>query len=375
MYLSIPSSVFADLLRRAKLAMDGKPRLPILGSIRFTVSPCGRNLEVASTDLDLTLFQQFLLDDPSTPGSVCLDFKQLAAIKPDRKTPVRISFAPHSKRFSSNTPDAVCLYVSAGMSARAELDSFPTSEFPAPPPIPSTDHLCLLPAKSLQVIAASIPFQSKDDSRYVLNGALLDPEMGGTVVATDGRRLFHVPAKVTPEPAIVPSKACIAIARLGPVAAAAAIHSDHTKVRFLSVRTPEWQIVTKLIDGNFPNYRQVIPHPESLTSSVTFSDPDGVAKWLRSLPSSDALSLTPRLPHFIDLSQGKSRRLTTTALLRGNPPPIAFNPHFLADAIEAVPGTLHLSDSMSPGVLRNPTALVVLMPMRITTETKTEAAA
>jgi len=376
MYFSIPSATYSDILRRAKLAM-GKQNLPILGTARFTVSPCGRTLEVTTTDLDITLAQRIPLEDMGGPGSICLELRQLTAIRPDKNTPVRIDHAPYLKEFTHGNSDSQILYVAAGMSATAPLESFPASEFPDPPAIPASDHTCLLPGKTLATLAASIPFQSKDETRYVLNGALLDSSAGGSIIATDGKRLFQSSAKVTPESVILPSKACNILARLAPASAAAALH-DHVHqpgntTRFLSIRTSAFTLTSKLIEGNYPNYHQVIP--TDFNSSITFADPTGLAKWLASLPekaTANSVHLTPRAPHFVDLVHSHGN-LTATAYLQGNPCSIAFNSHFFADALTAAPGTLRLMDEMSPAVLRTTTALVVLMPMRITTEATTPA--
>lgn len=373
MWFSIPSAVFTDCLKRARLAAESAPRLPILGTALFTVTPDGRTLEISTTDLDQTLTQRIPLEEPGGPGAACLTLAALYTVRPDKKTPVRIDYSPHVRAFQPNAPDAEILYVAGGMSARAPIECFPATEFPWPADLTlpgPADHATLLPGKTLAAIAASIPFQSKDETRYVLNGAFLDPATG--VVATDGRVLAKFPCKVTPDPITLPSGACKTLAALGPASASASpVITTDTTTSFISIRTPGWTLLTKLITGNYPNWRQVIP--TEFTASITLADAPGVAKWLASLKSDHAVHLSTRLPHHVDLTH-RSGRITATAYIEGTPPDIAFSPRYLAAALAAAPGTLSLTDERSPGYLRTPTSQVVLMPMRITTETKTEAA-
>lgn len=369
MHFSLPSATFSDALKRARLAMSSKANLPVLGSILCRVTLDGRTLEISATDLDLMLTQRIPLETPGGPGEICLFHSSLSAIKPDRNTPVRIDV--------TGTHSAEVQYVAGGMAARATLDTLAASEFPWPPAMPGpADHTCLLPTKTLLALAASLPFQSEDETRYVLNGAFLDPADGGSIIATNGRFLARFPCKVLPAPAILPAKACKIIARIGPGAASAA-RVDHppTHNSYLSIRTPGWTLHTKLIQGNFPNYHQVIP--EGGSHHLTFADPAGVAKWLESLPVSptgNSVTLRPRFPHFVDLIHAHGR-ITATAYLQGEPPEIAFNPHYMAAVLTAVPGTFTLTDGMNPALIRTPTAHAVLMPMRITTEATEPAAA
>ena len=63
---------------------------------------------------------------------------------------------------------------------------------------------------------------------------------------------------------------------------------------------------------------------------------------------------------------GETTSLEVHAEIDGTPPRIAFNPRFLADALE-LGSTLYLSDEMNPGLLRHPTGRIsVHMPMRVT---------
>jgi DNA polymerase III sliding clamp (beta) subunit (PCNA family) len=380
MYLSIPSATYRDCLTTARTAMVTRGSLPVLAMLHFRITPeAPYVLEVTSTDLDVSLTQLIPLTEPGGPGAVCISLASLTAIKPDRGTPVRIDHAPLMKQFNSDTPDAQILYVKAGHSAAAHLEILPSEDFPhwTNPPGPE-EFTCLIPGRTLQCIAESIAFQSTEETRPVLNGVLLSPDAGGTIVATNGRMLAKWQSKVTPEEVILPRKACNVLTKLGLSSATCAItreYDDHNTS--ISFRSSKSVLHTKLVPGKFPNYQAVIPETDSLTlnSAITFADPVGISSWLSSLPvpkNTSSVRLCPRLPHFVDIIHEQGH-LTVTAYLQNNPPEIAFAPKLLATALAIIPGTLHLTDDTSPGVLRHSHALAVLMPMRITAPASTES--
>ena len=387
MHLSLPSATFREILTTARTAMSPIKGLPVLAMLHFRITPEAPSvLEVTSTDLDVSLTQILPLEEPGGHGAVCISLASLTAIKPDRGTPVRIDHAPLMKQFRADLPEAQILYVKAGHSASAHLDILPSEDFAhwTNPPGPE-DFACLIPGKTLQCIAASIPFQSTDETRYVLQGVMLCPDAGGTLVATNGRILAKWQSKATPETVILPRKACQVIAKLALSSATCALTQsewvDNPFPASITFRSKSAVLHAKLINGNYPNYQQVIPKADcdTLTSALTFADPAGIASWLASLPvpkNSDSIRLCPRAPHFVDLIH-EHGSLTATAYLENSPPEIAFNPKFLAAGLTAAPGTLHLTDETSPGVLRHGHALAVLMPMRIMSkaEAETEAAA
>ena len=381
MYLSIPSAVFRETLTTARTAMGSRYHMPVMGSLHFHVPADGATVEITSTDFDVSLTQIIPLEEPGGPGSVCISLAALSAVKPDRATPVRIDYAPQMKQFAPDAPEAQILYVKAGHSAAASLEIFPTEDFAhwQRPPGPE-DFTIFIPGKTLHIIGESIAFQSTEETRPVLQGALLSPDAGGTVCATNGRILARWQTKATPEPVILPTKACQILARLKLPSATAAIprspYGDDSFPATLSFRHQAAVLHARLVPGNFPAYRQVIPIADTFTlnSGITFADPAGVASWLQSLPipkTADLVRICPRAPHYVDLIHAHGH-ITATAYLENEPPEIAFNPKLLADALAAIPGTLHLTDSESPGVLRHATALAVLMPMRTLKPDKAE---
>jgi DNA polymerase III sliding clamp (beta) subunit (PCNA family) len=366
MYLSIPSETFTETLRTLGLAItrNAPASMPILSHAHFRVSADGRSLDVTVTDLDVSLTRTIPLDEPGGAGEACIHFPTLSKLKPDRKTPVRIDHV-------LGEYDAQVQYVSGKLSASATVAALAAADFPmaTSPALSAERHSHRLPAKTLRAITAAIPFQSADQTRYVLNGVCLvkrDPDTSspGAVVATDGRMLGLWHTRTLPETVILPSKACTILSRLPQENADTALVREGGKGKpvAVSIRLAGWQLYSKLIEGNYPNYLQVIP--EAGQCQVTFADPAAVAKWLGALPPG-SVRVTPRLPHYVDFASGGS---TTTAVahIQGKPVAIALAPERLAKTLLAVPGTIALIDELSPCLVRTPHALAVLMPMRVT---------
>ena len=213
-----------------------------------------------------------------------------------------------------------------------------------------------------------------EGTRYVLNGVLFTPDDGGTLVATDGRRLASAPAVVPPVPFILSNAAVHVLAHPDFTGQGAEITvSEAADDQKVAIRSGNHLLVSRTIAGNYPNYRQAIPHlvPELVT--ISGDRRPGVIAWLRALPDTrDAVRLSWEKRGQLTLTQ--TTESNGTAMLRvpveihGNPPVIAFSPRFLADALE-IGSTLCLSDGLTPGVCRHPSGrFCLIMPCRVTGE-------
>ena len=134
------------------------------------------------------------------------------------------------------------------------------------------------------------------------------------------------------------------------------------------------QLVSKLVEGNYPNYRQVIPgeakeritiEREALLNSVrrvSLLSNDKTSS-VRLNFSRNNLDITANTPEV-----GEARE-ALAVVYRGRDLSIAFNPEFLMDPLRNLSNDevhLELIDEMSPGVIKiNTPFLYVLMPMRV----------
>jgi DNA polymerase-3 subunit beta len=219
---------------------------------------------------------------------------------------------------------------------------------------------------------------STDETRYVLNGIYTSFRDGKlTLVATDGRRLAMVehdldfPASHETD-VIVPTKAVQELQRLLGDAGEVLIRLSDSQISF---SIGEHLLISKLIEGNYPNYRQVIPGdstervelPRESTLdtvrrvSLLSSDKSNSVKLVF---GSNVVEVTANSPDV-----GEARE-TMEVAYGGKAMQIAFNPEFLMAPLRNLESDtvyLDLIDEMSPGVVRiDGSFLYVIMPMRVT---------
>ena len=218
---------------------------------------------------------------------------------------------------------------------------------------------------------------STDETRYVLNGVLFSfKENKLTLVATDGRRLamldieLEFPRSHEAE-IIVPTKAVTELRRLLKDDGEVKISVGSGQIAFDLNNT---LLVSKLIEGNYPNYKQVIPSEakERVTLeretflnslrrvSLLASDKSNSIKLNFSKNNIEITANTPEV--------GEARESLPVAY-KGRDFAIAFNPEFLMAPLRNLTEDevfFDLIDEMSPGVLKIQTPfLYVLMPMRV----------
>jgi DNA polymerase-3 subunit beta len=263
-----------------------------------------------------------------------------------------------------------------------KINGLSADEFP-PLPKFKEDKKVVLPQETLRSMMKKTSFAiSTDESRYVLNGiylSLKDHKM--TMVATDGRRLALVDeemdvAEKSQGEFIVPAKAVNELNRLLQDKGEVEVRYAENQASFtlrdekgLSVL-----IVTKLIEGNYPNYRQVIPAETKERVALVREE------FLHALRRAEIM--TSEKSNSVKMSFGKNKleitanspevgeaKETLAINYKGPDMAIAFNPKYMIDPLNALVNDevfIELIDELSPGVLKiNGPFLYVVMPMRL----------
>ena len=218
---------------------------------------------------------------------------------------------------------------------------------------------------------------STDETRYVLNGILFSfKENKLTMVATDGRRLALLDLELEfprsqEVDIIVPTKCVTELGRLVGDEGDLKMRVSENQVAFEVDGT---LLVSKLIEGNYPNYRQVIPgeakervtlereqfHNAVHRVSLLASEKSNSVKLVFSKNNIEIAANTP------DVGEARESLPVT---YKGKDFSIAFNPEFLMAPLRNLSEDevfLDLIDEMSPGVIKIQSPfLYVLMPMRI----------
>lgn len=263
-----------------------------------------------------------------------------------------------------------------GLNCRFKLNGLPREEFPKFPEFKDKDAVLIKQADLKEMIKLTNFAVSYEESRYVLNGILLEVS-GDTVrmVATDGRRLAKIEKKLTQASAkdfhiIIPVKAINEINRNLKEDGQVSIIQGVNQVLF---NIDGVLIATRIIEGEFPNYKQVIPKDGANKAKVKTADLLSAIRRanLLSTPDfqaikfelfKDKLVISKTTPDVGESREEVSVEYGQQELIVG------FNPQFFIDVLknindEFVP--LEFLGPDKPCVLRLKDYLYLALPMRL----------
>lgn len=342
--------------RAGRIATKSSP-LPILSCVLLKAEKWG--LEVTANNLDASLLLSLPCPDATTTAgaaAVCCS---------------RLSAAVDGLSGAVLTLELrKAMLCVSGEGAEVRLATLPAEEFPATTaPKKATAFDCEF--EGLTSAVSRVLFAcSKDESRFVLNGVFFD---GATslLVATDGRRLASVGLGQMADKvlAIVPTAALKVLLSM-PETARVAVSFGESMCSFSCAA---WSLTCKLIEGNFPNYKQVIP--EASNRSVAVSR----AALMKALPLMGAVMDTKSNSVRMIAVGGDALRLEShgadigdcEATVAAEVPEgfaAAFNMDFLGDVLGALRCDLveiDMRDDMSPALFVSGDFTAVLMPLRI----------
>lgn len=233
-----------------------KTTLPVLSNILVEAVEGG--IRLSGTDLDIAVCTKVPAEVDSE-GAVTLPAKKLVEIV--RELPSA------AIRVTSASEQRVSLECGR---ARFKLLGIPRDEFPSFPPV-SFDESWTIAAADLQKLISHVAFAaSTEESRPILNGVLWElREDKMRMVATNGHRLARMDVPVSGGTAsadlIVPPKALEQIRRLFDVSEEIQMARSDNHLGF---RSGDTVIFTRLIEGPYPNYEQVIPRENDREATV-----------------------------------------------------------------------------------------------------------
>jgi DNA polymerase III subunit beta len=247
MRFTIAREKLQEGLTAVAASIPAKTTLPVLANI--LVETTDKGIRLSGTDLDIAVSTE-VQADVEAPGAITIPAKKLSEIARELPpSPVKIA-AQGEQRVS----------LECGRS-RFKLLGLPRDEFPTFPSV-KFDGSWRIRSGDLQKLISHTSFAvSTEESRPILNGVLWelrDDRM--RMVATNGHRLakMELPANGTGNGGdlIVPPKALDQVRRLFPADEELEIARGDNHLGF---RSPFTQVFTRLIEGPYPNYEQVIP--------------------------------------------------------------------------------------------------------------------
>lgn len=348
--------------------------LPVLTHALATIDTAG--LTLAVTDLDHWLETRIpAIIGPSPLGRFLIPAEALkVAARGDKGSSAHFAYAETADGTTLTLTTFCC-----GLSVKSVYHLVATpDEFPARPVVKGS--ITALPKETFAALGIVAGCASTDATRYVLNGVHFTPEDGGLLIATDGRRLAGAPARVPSREFVLPTAAVHVLAHPDFSTRDAAVQQadddEDDKGTHVQFRTGPHTLIAKTVEGRYPGYRHVIPShlPESVT--VPENHRPALISWLRSLKGkSNSVRLTWQNSGHLTLTHHDYERVGATIQVPvttdGRPPAMAFDPRFLADALE-IGSNLRLVDSLNPGMTTDPSGnFCLLMSKRFTEESAT----
>jgi DNA polymerase-3 subunit beta len=363
MKFSIVRSKFLDGLQKVQNVVSGKGTLQILQNALIHAED--NQLCITTTDLDIS--ERCFVDcEVDQSGSTTLPVRRLSSI---------IRELDEGKIMVEVNDDDVAT-VQAG-SSYFKIIGMSVRDFP---PVPASEgKFCYRVDQGVlrEMLRKTSYAVSQDETRRVLNGVLMafkDNKL--TMVATDGRRLALVEHEIEFPPEaeaemILPTKAVSELMRILGNEGDLKVYAQKNQAVFELGTT---MVSSKLIDGVYPNYRQVIPgacdervviEREALLAalrrvSVVTTDKSNAT---RLTFSANQLTISINTP---DVGEGRD---TVPVKYVGKEISIIFNPEYVMDPLKNIDDDevfLELNDGHSPALLKcNVPFLYVLMPLRI----------
>jgi DNA polymerase-3 subunit beta len=374
MNLTIPINAISAARKLLTRLRFERFTLPVLTHVLATIDVAG--LSLAVTDLDHWLETRVTaIIGPSPLGRFLIPAEALkVAARGDKGSSAHFAYAETADGTTLTLTTSCC-----GLSVKSVYHLVPKVEdFPARPIV--NGQITAIPKETFAALGIVAGCVSTDATRYILNGVHFTPEEGGRVIATDGRRLAGAPARVPSREFVLPTVAVhVLIHPDFSTRDAAVMQADKTDETHTQFRSGPHTFIAKTIEGQYPNYRNVIPGylPQAVTIPETHRA--ALIAWLRSLKgNSNSVRLTWETPGQLTLTHREydtvGATLQVPVTIEGQPPVIAFDPKYLADAIEIGP-TLRLVDKLNPGMATGPSGnFCLLMNLRFTEETVTEEA-
>jgi DNA polymerase-3 subunit beta len=363
MKLSVSKEKLLEGLQTVQNVVSTRTTLPILSNVLLEAAD--GQLRMTTTDLDVGM-RGSVEATIEKPGAATLPARRLFTIV--RELPsAEILIEVDSKSVAS---------IRCGPSF-FKIHGLPQEEFPPLPKFDGAKTFTLRQKDLKDGLRKTAYAISTDETRYVLNGILLSfKDNKLTLVATDGRRLALVDIELEfprshEVDIILPTKAVTELGRLVSDEGDIKMSVSENQVAFEVDGT---LLVSKLIEGNYPNYRQVIPpeakeritlERESFLNTVhrvslLSSEKSNSVKLVFGKNNIDIMANTPEV--------GEARE-SLPVNYKGREFSIAFNPEFLMAPLRNLTNEevfLDLIDEMSPGVIKVQSPfLYVLMPMRI----------
>jgi DNA polymerase-3 subunit beta len=364
MRVQVEKSSIQKAVQSVQSVISSKSTLPILSNILVEASK--NSLKFVATDLDVGIscnINANVLEE----GATTIPAKKFSDII--KELPENTVLLTAKKNNNVLIECEKCYFKVMGL---------PKEEFPKLPDFQNKEMLSIKQEDLKNMLNITEFAISHDETRYVLNGILFVIKPNSlALVATDGRRLALVEKQMNIQSGferrmIVPTKTIRELSRTLKDTGEVKIVFSENQVLF---EVEDAMIISRLIEGEFPNYEQVIPKENKDKVTIDKQSLLSAAKRASLLTNQDSQAIK------IDLLKDKmiiskntpdvgEVKEELTAEYKGPDITIGFNPTYLIDVLRSLNRdkiSLELVSPEKPGVLRTEEKYVyVVLPMQLT---------
>lgn len=355
----------SDAVSTAQRAVASRTgALPVLSGLQVTLRP--GEVEFTGSDLELTIRSKVKAQVEGEGSAVLVARLLVDTLSKLKADTVTVEIGDDQAKIE-------------GGRFRTEIRTLAAADFPRLPE-PEGDAAKVAGAPLSDGLRQIVPAASRDDARPILTGVLIAATAEGVrLVATDSYRLA---VRDLEGISLLPEGRTVLVGAKGLGELQRLLGDGEVEVflgdRYVTFRLEGTELTARLIEGDFPNYQQLIPggYPNKLTverdaltdavervSLVGGTGRDSTP--IKLAMSGDGLELTATAQ---DVGQSYE---PVEAKYEGGDVTVAFNSRFLLDGIEAANSpevTIETVDPLKPAVLRGsdaPDFLYLLMPVRI----------
>lgn len=374
MKLRIAREELLTALQRVQGVVEKRNTMPILSNILLEAKPDG--VDILATDLEIGmrgLYKATVLE----PGSITLSARKLYEILKELG----------EGQIELTTGENNWATIQAGKS-QFKIVGLSSSEYPALPAIEREGLTPLTGAGLLELIRKTAFAVGDNDARYILNGLLVtltsaEKKTTLRLVGTDGHRLAVAEQEVGPAggkdtpkeiKAIIPKKAAHEMRRLLEEGDGEPL-IGFTK-NLMIFRKSGLLLTSRLMEGNYPNYQQVIPKEHGKRVTMDKAELEGALRRVAVLSrdKTNAVKVTFSTGHMTLFSSNPDFGEATEELparYGGETLSTGFNARYLLDVLGVMDGetvSLQMDSPLSPCLIReagNAGFTCVVMPIKI----------
>ena len=376
MKFKINKEHFATGLRQVTNVVSSKPSMPVLNNVLIKAE--GDTVVLTTTNLDLGI-RCSIKAEVEKPGEITLPVKNLAAL---------VNTMPQQE-ITLESGDGQVARIRSGRSDFQRFNGLKAEDFPPLPSFVDQHNYELGPQELLNMLRSVSYAQSSDENRYILNSVFFNFSEGKlTLVATDGRRLALISRdmKIDREDEgsiILPAKTVSELEKLLTQGKNVKISFNDRQVAFdIEVGeessgnglTGSIYLVSKIVEGSYPNYKQVIPketeHRIKVERELMLETVRRVALMTTDKQNSVRLKIFDNCLEISGQSSDFGEAKEPIEVEYDGPEvQIGFNPEFLLSPLSNLTKDeifFEFKDEMSPGVFKTlDNFLCVVMPLRI----------